>query len=137
VGERRVLVCGGRSFGTSARDASDEDRRRTSRERKLLLATLDALNLDPKTDVIIHGGASGADRWASDWAIARGIVFDCYPAKWGRYGKVAGHIRNVEMLHHGKPTEVIAFHGGRGTDDMKTLASAAGIPVTEIECPEE
>ena len=105
----RLLVCGGRDWGDAAAV------RRTIRE------------LQPT--VIIHGAARGADRLA-DWAAdSLGIPKLPFPAKWGLHGKKAGTIRNQQMLDEGKPDMVLAFPGGRGTEDMVGRAEKAGIPV--------
>ncbi len=39
-------------------------------------------------------------------------------------------IRNQQMLDEAKPDMVLAFPGGRGTDDMVSRAEKAGVPVT-------
>jgi hypothetical protein len=54
----RVLVCGGRRFDNYP----------------LLRDTLDALHAERPFEVLIHGGARGADTWASFWAKVRQIV---------------------------------------------------------------
>ena len=36
------------------------------------------------------------------------------------------------MIDRGKPDLVIAFPGGRGTEDMVTRAERAGIPVRRV-----
>lgn len=108
----RLLVCGGRTF--------DEWRK--------LADTLDALE---KPDVLIQGGASGADRLAIKWAETRGVPIITFPANWKR-GKAGGPERNAFMLKEGKPDLVIAFPGGRGTYDMVCRARGAYVEVREI-----
>lgn len=44
----------------------------------------------------------------------------------------AGPIRNQHMLDIGKPDVVLAFPGGRGTEDMIRRAEKAGVPVKRI-----
>lgn len=109
----RVLVCGGRDF----------------KDWKWLFAALDAFRKDNGVAVVIHGCARGADDWASVWARDRGIPEERYPADWLTHGKGAGPIRNKQMLTKGKPDQVIAFPGGRGTDNMIQQAEKAGVPV--------
>lgn len=49
---------------------------------------------------------------------------------WHKYGKVAGMIRNVEMLQNSH--ETIALPGGRGTAHMKKITLKAGKPLHTI-----
>lgn len=109
-----VLVCGGRRF---------EDAR-------LMRATLIDAGLTA-SDVLIHGGATGADAHAEYEARAIG----CHSARvdplWNRHGKAAGPLRNAAMLRL-KPDKVLAFPGGRGTENCVKQAEEAGIPVERI-----
>lgn len=83
-----------------------------------------------KDDVVIHGGAGGADSIAGRWAQACGIPVEVYPADWRKYGRAAGPIRNQQMIDEGKPTEAYGFRmkgASRGTDDMCRRVQQAGI----------
>jgi len=112
----RVIVCGGRDY-------ADED---TIRERLKLLR-------DVSADVtIIHGAAPGADSLAGHVATTLGFDVEAHPANWGKHGKAAGPIRNQEMLDSVVDL-VIAFPGGRGTQDMTNRAKKAGVPVEHIQ----
>jgi hypothetical protein len=113
----RVLVCGGREFADKGRVFTVLDYYREASEG---------------FTVVIHGAARGADSLAGEWAAARGISVEEYPANWERDGRAAGPIRNAQMLREGKPTVVVAFPGGRGTADMIAQAKRAGVPVLEI-----
>lgn len=104
----RVLVCGGRDF----------------KDRDKLYAALDDLTVA----LVIHGGARGADTLAGEWAAARGVAVQVFPADWAKHRKRAGVLRNIEMLAT-KPDLVVAFPGGRGTDDMVRRAVDAGVEV--------
>ena len=112
----RVLVCGGRDYADKARAF------------KVLDAAVERLGL---TD-IIHGGASGADDLAGQWAKARSVPSREYPAEWYQ-GKASGPIRNQRILDEGKPDLVLAFKGGRGTQDMVRRAEKAGVRVIKID----
>ena len=113
----RLLVCGGREF--SDRDA--------------LFTALDRAHAKRPVSLLIHGAARGADTLAGEWAAARGIAVEVYPARWDVDGrKRAGPIRNQRMLDEGKPDACVAFPGGRGTADMVRRCREAGIPVWEI-----
>lgn len=114
----RVLVCGGRDF----------------RDRLSVVQQLDAIKLDCRHDclTIIQGGATGADELARDWCYARCIPYLNYPANWHRDGRAAGPIRNQRMIDNESPNLVVAFPGGRGTDDMIRRAEMAGIQVIRV-----
>lgn len=116
----KVLVCGGRDFT----------------DRDLFSRTMAEFKPVPITDAaehkIIHGGASGADTLAREWADCFGVPYREFPADWKAYGRAAGPIRNQRMIDEGKPDLVIAFPGGRGTADMVKRAEAAGIEVRRV-----
>ena len=112
----RVLVCGGRDF-TDADYAFD---------------VLDKLHSEIGISTIIEGDARGADEIAGQWAEARGIELEVYPANWEKYRAAAGPIRNKQMLDEGKPDLVVALPGGKGTANMAGQARDAGLEVREV-----
>lgn len=112
----RVLVTGGRKYANQAR----------------VYAALDAVHAKHGITLIIEGGATGADRFARGWAIARGVPFETCEADWVRYGNAAGGIRNSQMLSDWKPEAVVAFKGNSGTADMVEKAVRAGVPVWDV-----
>lgn len=68
-------------------------------------------------DVIISGGAKGADSLAEQYAKDNNITLSVHPANWKKYGKRAGFLRNKEII---KNTEIcVAFWNGisKGTAD--------------------
>jgi predicted Rossmann-fold nucleotide-binding protein len=67
-------------------------------------------------DLVIEGGATGADRMARDWAIENGIPFETFNADWATYGKMAGRLRNRRMLFAHRDAIVVAFPGNSGTE---------------------
>lgn len=79
-------------------------------------------------DIIVVGKSPrGVDRWAEEAALARGIVVEPHPAKWdGPWGKLAGKVRNVEMVEAGE--SLTAFWDGwsNGTAHAIAMAAAAG-----------
>lgn len=102
-----IVVAGGRDF----------------QDKELLYRTLDDyLLIFPYDVTIIAGGASGADSLAMEYARDRDILFKEFPAKWSKYGKRAGPIRNEEMARFGDI--LFAFWDGesRGTKNMIDLA---------------
>lgn len=120
----RVLVCGGRDFADEIYSyhtlrAMDEHREIT------LIIHGDCGRTDLKT-----GATIGADRLGAKWALDEGCPpVKVFPADWKKHGKAAGPIRNQQMLNEGKPDLVLAFAGGKGTDDMCRRAREAGIEV--------
>lgn len=119
----RVLVCGGREFD----------------DWLLLNETLKRLYTSCGTEslTVIQGGAKGADFLARVWCKYMNLTclkvsHEEYPADWKQYGKIAGSIRNQQMLDKGKPDLVVAFPGGRGTADMVRRAKKAGVEVIEV-----
>jgi hypothetical protein len=87
----------------------------------------------PTYTVVIEGEALGADILGKEVALELGFEVDPYPAKWSRYGRGAGPIRNRQMLDKGKPDLVLAFHtniqASTGTKHMVKIAREAGVEV--------
>ena len=83
-------------------------------------------------DIIIEGGASGADAIAREYAQRRSIKVIEVKADWDKYGKQAGPIRNSAMIAM-KPDLVLAFSKdlskNKGTSDTVKKAIAENIKV--------
>lgn len=108
-----ILVCGGRDFS----------------DYQLMSEVLSGY--EDVADIIIHGGAKGADKMAGVWAKSNGVHSAEVVALWDSYGKSAGYKRNASMLLL-QPDLVIAFSGGVGTKMMVGLARRAGVKVVEV-----
>lgn len=118
----RVLVTGSRTWG----------------DWRTLNAALDAVLADARSRgqrlVVIHGACtSGADQWADQWALSRGVSVDRWPAEWSRLGKRAGMVRNAEMVAWAARSGAelcLAFIRGEsaGATHCAGLAEQAGIP---------
>lgn len=106
----KVLACGGRDY----KEVTD------------IYAALDMLPTTP--DIIIQGGANGADFYSSLWAIQHGIHVAEVSALWNWYGKKAGYKRNSAMLLL-EPDYCVAFPGGNGTKMMVELCQFNNITV--------
>jgi len=76
--EKRLMVSGSRTFN----------------DRELLFKELDKLDFD----ILVSGGAKGADRLAEDYAESHNKKIEQYLPDWDTHGKKAGILRNVEML---------------------------------------
>ena len=111
-----VIVTGGRDYSSAG----------------ALYATLDALHKRRPITLLVHGGASGADKMAAEWANHRDVNSLEFSADWNGHGRAAGPLRNQRMVDRGADL-VVAFPGGRGTADCVRRARAAGIEVLEVK----
>ena len=68
-------------------------------------------NLNIQIDEVICGGARGADTLGKRYAIEHDIPVKEFPAKWDKFGKSAGFIRNKQMGDYAD--YLIAFWDGR------------------------
>lgn len=111
-----VIICGGRDY----------DRPR------VVGAVLDRLaERFGLPDAVFSGCAKGADQLGKQWARSRDVDVEWFPAQWKALGKAAGPIRNQQMLDAGADA-VVAFPGGRGTEDMISKAEDAGVTVIKV-----
>lgn len=111
----KVIVCGGRDYDGPVFTSLCERFQKEERNRVFLLL----------------GGARGTDSKAAHWAAACGVNYRVFRADWDTHGKAAGPIRNQQMIDAGAEL-VIAFPGGRGTEDMVRRAEKAGITVERL-----
>lgn len=112
----RIVVTGGRDFTDKA----------------MVNRALAAVHAKHGIDLLIQGGANGADLLCAEWAWDRGIPVGTFNADWRTLGKRAGPIRNQQMIDEGKPEAAVAFPGGRGTADMIARLESASIPVWKL-----
>lgn len=67
---------------------------------------------------IISGGCpTGADHFAEKYARDYELDFTKYPAKWNRYGKRAGPIRNTKIAKEADILIAFPHPEGKGTQD--------------------
>ena len=112
---RRVIVCGDRDYVDPYR-------------------VRETLDEQPRPFVLVHGGCRGVDTMAGVWADEHeDVTVEEHPADW-TLGKVAGPMRNAEMIAAGADL-VIAFplEESRGTWNLVNLARAKGIPVEVVK----
>lgn len=120
-----MLVCGGRDY----------------HDKHVLFPALDKMAEEcGGIELVVHGGARGADALADAWAAERGVACEAVLADWNRYGRAAGPMRNAAMLEmlkafrdQGKDCIVVAFPGSRGTADMVDRACAADFEVVQVD----
>ena len=111
----RILVCGGRDYDDGAKVSE----------------VLDGLLIQHEIELLIHGGASGADSLAAQWAERRGVqqvVFGSasVPAPTRTRIMLDTLLRSGEGL-------IVAFPGGLGTAELVDRARARGITVIDGE----
>ena len=113
----RILITGSRSW---------QDRDQISFE---LGRAIGESGAEMRDIVLVHGACpSGADAMAAALAMACGYRQEAHPADWQQHGKVAGPIRNAEMVRQGADL-CLAFirDGSRGATHCANLAEKAGI----------
>lgn len=142
-----VIVCGGRHYTDGA----------------FLFSEMDRLHAELQITMVVEGGQrtydkktrrpiGGADFFANEWAVLRGVLVRTENARWGDlshpdcvigrnrkgepYDKNAGFRRNQLMLDRFQPERVIGFRpGGGGTQDMLDRAVEAGVKIVELRAP--
>lgn len=99
---------------------------RTFNNYELLKTKLDSIHMNNKIDMIISGGAKGADSMAEKWSKENNIPTNIFIPEWNKYGRRAGYIRNVDIVRNAD--EVIAFWDGlsKGTKHSINLATDNG-----------
>ena len=118
VNDQTWIICGGRGFADAEMFNS---------------AMGDLIRLRGVPEVVVQGGAQGADAMARQWGERYAIDIITVSADWGQHGRAAGPIRNQYMLAKHKPAMVVAFPGGKGTADMVRRSRKAKIDVAEIK----
>lgn len=97
----------------------------------LTLNRLESLGHALHSPLRLMNGAcpEGADAIVQRWADRREVPLEEFPADWANYGKAAGPMRNMYMVHLGADM-CIGFlrDNSRGTMGTLDLARAAKIP---------
>lgn len=106
-----ILACG----SCTANDPAD------------IFAALDRQHADAPISRVIHAGAPGVDRLAAQWASDHGVMVQIFPCHCAQDGMV-----NWQLFFHGNPDLVLTFKGGRGTENVVSMAQAAGVPVKRV-----
>lgn len=105
---------------------------RTFHDYKLAKEKLDRIVFGLQEDypgaqiVIISGDAKGADQIGIRYAMERKLPLRRFPAEWNKYGKMAGPMRNAQMMSYAKEgiPALVSFWDGksRGTKNMINTA---------------
>jgi len=83
-------------------------------------------------DAIVSGGARGADMIAEIYAIRHNLPIRIFRAEWEKYGKIAGMLRNSEIVKQCHALLAIWDGKSKGTSDSIKKAMAAGKCVTVL-----
>lgn len=67
---------------------------------------------------LVSGTAKGADRLGERYAKENGYEVKKFPADWGKYGKRAGYLRNLEMAKYADGLIAFHDHNSKGTKNM-------------------
>ena len=86
-------------------------------------------NFEKRDIKIISGMAKGADTLAIRYADEHNLTKILFPANWKSYPRIAGFLRNEDMLSIA--THLITFWDGKssGTKHMIDIAQEKGIPI--------
>lgn len=114
---------------------------RSFRDYPLLCSKLDLLLKNQSNIVIVSGGAKGADSLAKRYAEEHNIEYIEFPAKWAKFGRSAGYIRNCEMhefISHFDKRGCVAFWDGKskGTKQNFALAKKYNTPIKTVRFQE-
>lgn len=91
-----------------------------------------ASHISVKPDIIVSGGATGADTYAVEYAVRNHIPIVEYFPKYWKYGKRAPIIRNIKIVEN--CDFILAFWNGfsRGTKFTIDYAEKKGVPCKVI-----
>ena len=105
-----VSVVGGRNFTDKA----------------LLYSVLDSIHKKKGIDMIVSGGAKGADELAYRYAVSRGFTFVCHPPIPEEGFPRAYFRRNVRIVEHGEILVAFPIKESKGTHHSIGLAKRLG-----------
>lgn len=83
--------------------------------------------------VLISGGAKGADHLVQQWASNNYVPCMVVPAKWHKFGKSAGPIRNNIMLAMGNGLLAFPQASSKGTISVIRQAKKLGLPTKIVQ----
>ncbi len=106
----KILICGSRDFDNYS----------------FLETKLNAIFSRFGTEkIVIQGGAKGADQLAELYCKNYQINYICVPAKWNKFGKLAGYQRNIEMINMLSCNDlVVAFQVNDSKGTQHTIDNA-------------
>ena len=84
-------------------------------------------------ELVISGGARGADSLAARFAYRYRLPFKVIQADWETYGRKAGPMRNTEIVR--QADALAAFWDGRSAGTRDTIAKARAAGIRIVICP--
>jgi hypothetical protein len=81
-------------------------------------------------DLIVSGGAKGADSMAEQYAAENGIPTLVFKPDWKKHGKIAGFLRNTTIVE--ESNTVVAFWDGKSNGTKNSLDTAKRLNKTVI-----
>ncbi len=84
-------------------------------------------------ELVISGGARGADALAARFAFCHGLPLKVIKADWDTHGKKAGPLRNTEIVR--QADALAAFWDGRSAGTRDTIAKARAAGIRLVICP--
>lgn len=112
--QMKVIIAGSRNF---------KDYQKLKKECNLLLQH------QKNIEIVSGDHYKGADKLGIQYAIEKGFSLIKFPAKWNKFGKAAGPIRNKQMTNYADV--LIAFWDGksRGTASIIRFAKNKGLQI--------
>lgn len=111
----KIVVTGGRDYEDWA----------------MVQEVLDRLN---PSHVYVGDCPTGADEMARAWCDNNKVNYTIFVANWDKFKKAAGPLRNAEMLGKaGHEATVLAFPGGKGTDNCVKTAIQKNMIILRVE----
>ena len=83
--------------------------------------------------VLVSGGAKGADHLVQQWASNNHVPCLVVPAKWHKFGKAAGPIRNNFMLAMAHGLLAFPQTTSKGTFSVIKQAKKLGLPTKVVQ----
>ena len=111
-----IIVTGGRNYNN----------------KSFLFKALSDIHKYNNIDMLVNGGAKGADDLSSEWAIENHVPLKIVNAEWDKYGKSAGMKRNRLMLVRYPEATVVDFKGGNGTNGCVEMALSKQMKVIDL-----
>ena len=102
---------------------------RTITDRKIVEEAIRKSGFD--IDIVICGCAMGVDQIGKNWAEMRNITIYSFPAKWEKYGKAAGPIRNEEMAKNADALILVWDGKSKGSANMLKQAKKYNLKIYE------
>lgn len=111
----RVIIAGGRDI----------------HDLKLVEEAITASGWEHDIETVVSGGAKGVDTLGEQWAtthIGKSHI-DKHLAKWKKYGKRAGYVRNQEMAMNADALIAVWDGKSKGTKHMIEIANEMELEV--------